>query len=79
MGSVSMVDGHIDPDKGRMTNFEKIKTMSIDEMVEFLEAVGDSPCTTICNNFDKCRLNNSIERICKNHFKEWLESEVDEE
>lgn len=62
-----------------MTKYEKIKAMSIDEMVEFLEAVGDSPCTTICNNFDKCRLNISIERICKNHFKEWLESEVEEE
>ena len=61
------------------TNYEKIKAMSIDEMVEFLEAVGDSPCTTICNNFDKCRLNISIERICKNHFKEWLEGEVEEE
>ena len=37
-GSVSLINGHIDPDKSRMTNYEKIKTMSIDEMVEFLEA-----------------------------------------
>ena len=37
-GSVSLINGHIDPDKGRMTNFEKIKTMSIDEMVDLLEA-----------------------------------------
>ena len=76
--SVSLVDGHIDPDKNRMTNFEKIKTMSIDEMVEFLEAACDSSCITICNNYDRCIRNNAIEPICKNHYKEWLESEVEE-
>ena len=62
-----------------MTNYEKIKAMSIDEMVEFLENACDSPCTTICDNFDRCRLNNSIARICRNHFKQWLESEDEEE
>lgn len=30
MSSVSMIDGHID----KMTNYERIKSMSIDEMAE---------------------------------------------
>ena len=61
-----------------MTNFERIKNMSVEEMVEFLDAAVDCSCVTICNDFDKCRINNAIEPICKNHYKKWLESEVEE-
>ena len=60
-----------------MTNFERIKNMSIDELAELLDEAVECCCTTICNDFDRCKRNNAIEPICKNHYKKWLESEVE--
>ena len=71
--SVSMVDGHVDPDKGRMTNYEKIKAMSIDEMAEYF----------LTKSFDPCDITNfpvvDCDAGCDKCIRKWLESEVEEE
>ncbi len=62
--------------KDKHTNFEKIKDMTVEEMAEFLDRVRYDYCTTCCNNLNNCMRNNAIEPICKNHFINWLESEI---
>lgn len=69
-GNVSMVNGHIDRP---MTNYERIKSMSIEEMAELLldgcrgAECDDQPKNEYGSvNCFKCR-------------KQWLESEVDAE
>ena len=53
-----------------MTNFERIKIMSVEEMAEFIHKV--------CCNED-CTLPTDIcsERDCKVCAKKWLQSEVE--
>ena len=51
-----------------MTNFERIKAMSVEE---FAEAFGEG---TICGLIDCCPHGN-----CKKCILEWLESEVQDE
>lgn len=62
-----------------MTNFERIKAMTIEEMAEFFDNIVNCRCDTICENFNKCTRNNATEPICKNHYIKWLESEVENE
>lgn len=55
-------DEYFGDDKPKITNFEKIKAMNIDEMAEWLNAMADDiniPCT-------------------QEAMKQWLESEVRE-
>ena len=56
----------------KVTNYEKIKGMSVEELAEFLLKV---------NNYMDygCKFGSSKGRDCKDCFKEWLESECDEE
>ena len=58
--------------KMKMTNYEKIKNMSIDEMAEFFAYERRGVCAEIdieeCAKCDDCT-------IC---FRKWLESEVEE-
>ena len=70
--SVSMVDGHIDPDKSRMTNYERIKAMSIDEMVEKFAKNG------YCE-FCKLKELQTCDITCKQGIRQYLEGEVEEE
>lgn len=56
-----------------MTNFERIKAMSVEEMVEFMIYPTDCP---YCPKKDLC--NNLPVFYRKNCLKKWLESEVDE-
>lgn len=57
-----------------MTNYEKIKTLNIDEMADFFDY-----SENIC---DYCELHNHkngcayIHLNCKNAIKKWLESEA---
>lgn len=53
-----------------MTNFERIKEMTIDELAEILAV---SPCA-IC----KKKSNQNCEIPCSLGAKQWLESEVEE-
>lgn len=55
-----------------MSNSEKIRSMTDEELAEFLEQVHDFPCTVCCNNLSWCRRNNATEPVCSRHFLEWL-------
>lgn len=52
-----------------MNNYEKIKTMSIDEMAKFLPKIcADIPCEdALCDD-----------NVCKKHLILWLEQESEE-
>lgn len=71
MSNVSMVDGHIDRP---MTNYERIKNMSVEEMVDFLESV-DVCCDLCTRQYEEVCLTPD----CKYRIKQWLESEVETE
>lgn len=54
-----------------MTNFEKFKTMSFHQMLEFLADHCD--CSACCNGDPM-----TCEGPCREKVKEWLESEAEE-
>jgi hypothetical protein len=66
MGKVSLVDGHIDG----MTNYDRIRNMSVDELAEFIDySVWEA------EDFNKIidkKVLYGVEDV-----KQWLESEVD--
>lgn len=55
-----------------MTNADKIRSMSDEELADFLDRVDKNPCDACCNNLSRCRRNNAIEPICKGHYLDWL-------
>ncbi len=57
-----------------MTNYEKIKSMSIEEFTEFI-----AECMSRCNNCSAfiCLDGDCDCRGCKKDIKEWLEKEAD--
>lgn len=57
-----------------LTNADHIRSMSDDELAELFDGIVDNgrSCILICGDFDNCKRNNSIERICKNHYLKWL-------
>lgn len=64
-----------------MTNFEKIKQMSVEEMARFLYWLKNTYCDD-----DFCKIGKSgqcfcfeDEKICLCGLKQWLESEADNE
>jgi hypothetical protein len=63
----------------KQTNYDRIKSMTVEEMAEFFDYIVAYPCYTICKDFNKCTRNNATEPICKNHYIKWLESECEEE
>jgi len=67
MANVSLVDGHIDG----MTNYDRIRNMSVEEMAEFLN---DNYKCEQCDYHHKCCNGECIDGI-----KQYLESEVDTE
>lgn len=56
-----------------MTNFERIKSMTVEEMASFM---GLKPYCTLRNGID-C-IYGWHDCDCQKHAKEWLESEVEE-
>ena len=68
----------IDTDPEIITNADRIRDMSDEELAEFLENVHNSPCETCCDNLYWCRRNNAPEPACKNHFADWLRQPVEE-
>ena len=62
-----------------MTNADRIRAMSDEELAEFLERVHVDPCSACCDNLYWCRRNNAPEPVCKNHFLEWLQQPAKEE
>ena len=67
----------------KLTNFEKIKQMSLDEMAEFINAIefcADTNCTA-----EDCFIKkNGMEKLCRltsyysSGAKQWLEEESEE-
>ena len=68
MSNVSMINGHID--EPRMTNYDRIKNMSVDELAEWLVKITGVPKYSINEKF--------VERALVEKCKQWLESEVSE-
>ena len=62
-----------------MTNADKIRAMSDEELVTFLERVHDNPCGACCGNGGHCRRNNAPEPVCPKHFLKWLQQPAEEE
>lgn len=56
-----------------MTNYEKIKNMSAEEMAIFINDT--APCQVCAFENEKCVFEN---RRCYGGIKKWLESECDE-
>lgn len=51
-----------------MNNYEKIKSMSVDDMAEFIQNEVCRYCEYTCKGFDKCII----------EYKQWLLAEVEE-
>lgn len=64
-----------------ITNADRIRAMTDDELAELFGSIVDNgmSCQLICGNFDECVRNNSIERICKNHYLKWLQQPAEGE
>lgn len=60
-----------------MTNFEHIKQMSVEELSLFLMRVNSSYSEDCMVGIADCKYPN-IDNNCSLCFKEWLESEVDD-
>ena len=58
-----------------MTNYDRIKNMSIDEMAEWLDKT--TSCTYCCAR-QICDNGNYVGAMCYKAFKKWLESEVEQ-
>lgn len=61
-------------DKKRLTNYERIRNMNIDEMADFLNSISD-----IYDDggfYSKTIDNTRIIDCCNSDIREWLESEV---
>ena len=74
-------------DKIQITNYDRIKSMSVDELAEFLEDE-DNLATQYCNknccvHFEgngDCKADRTVKRnSCVQAVKQWLESEVSEQ
>ena len=62
--------------KGKQTNYDRIRNMSVEELTFFLFEWGDhniTICNTLCNGYKS-----NCERNCVVKLKHWLEQEVEE-
>lgn len=73
-GNVSLINGHVDK---QMTNYERIKNMSVEEMAIILERNVD--CEKFCafTKDGKCDCAGGLDK-CVIGVKQWLETEVEE-
>ena len=57
------------------TNADRIRAMSDEELAKLFGNIVDNgmSCQLICGDLNECKRNNSIERICKNHYLKWLQ------
>ena len=62
-----------------LTNADRLRAMSDEELAAFLERVHVDPCSACCDNLYWCRRNNAPEPVCKNHFLEWLQQPAEED
>lgn len=62
-----------------MTNADRIRDMSDEELMTFLERVHVDPCSACCDNLYWCRRNNAPEPVCQKHFFKWLQQPAEED
>ena len=62
-----------------MSNADRIRAMSDEELVTFLERVRDNPCDACCGNWGQCCRNNAPEPVCQKHFLKWLQQPAEED
>lgn len=62
-----------------ITNADRIRAMSDEELAGFLDYAHNDPCDTCCDNLYWCRRNNAPEPICKRHFLGWLQQPAEED
>lgn len=63
-----------------MTNFEKIKSVSVEQMSKYIYKHDDALCDEICNRNGLCNNGDDVEPDdCIVCIKNWLESEVERE
>lgn len=60
-----------------MTNFEKIKNKTIDEVAKQIFVYENKLCDKICLSKGECKFDVPKETDCINCIKEWLATEVD--
>lgn len=58
-----------------MTNYEKIKNMSVEEMTGLMAHIANYPCLFCADKAGCCSKGDVIK--CYNGLKKWLESEVE--
>ena len=58
-----------------MTNYERIKNMSIEEMAQFINRTEAAPCSS-CNYTGHACGNGSKQEICISEIIKYVESEV---
>lgn len=65
----------------KVTNFERIKGMGVEELAEFLIKVNTAYAEPCMTGEKGCKWEDypTHDKGCKDCFKEWLESECDEE
>ena len=63
----------IDTDPEIITNADRIRDMSDEELAEFLKRVHVDPCKACCDNLKWCLRNNAPEPVCQKHFFKWLQ------
>lgn len=60
-----------------MTNYEKIKSMSVEEMAEFMRRINHIYACDECVAYGSCPMTYGVS--CKRFIAEWLESEAEED
>ena len=60
-----------------MTNYEKIKNLSVEKMAGLMAHIGNYPCL-FCADKAGCCSKGAAAVECYNGLKEWLKSEVEE-
>ncbi len=60
-----------------MTNYERIKGMSVEEMAKFINHCENAPCKC-CNYKGSLCGGGTNTEMCKNEISKWLNSEVEE-
>lgn len=63
----------------KLSNADRIRSMSDEELVTFLERVHYNPCDACCGNGGQCRRNNAPEPVCQKHFLKWLQKLAEED
>lgn len=62
-----------------MTNYENIKSMSVEEMAVFFDDICDSILSdcSLCPAYNLCQTGDNRSNGCIKNIKIWLESETD--